>query len=294
MRRMTAHTARLTSRALIRVAGPDWRSFLQGLLTQDVEGLADGEARFAALLTPQGKMLFDLFVVGDGDGALLDVAADRRDALVQRLAIYRLRAKGEIAADDREVFAAWGEDAGDMFRPEGEVRVPAIVPDPRLPALGWRIYADRDTYRAEGPEHVPSTLPEDAYQTHRLGLGVPDPAVDAVPDKTYPIEANFDLLNGIDFRKGCFVGQETTSRMKRRGVIKNRMLPIVFEGPPPAFGAELLAGDLRAGEVLSGRDGRAMALVRLDRVEGAALSVDGRAVAVERPGWWPTAADPLP
>jgi len=278
MRPMTAQTARLTSRALIRVAGPDWRSFLQGLLTQDVETLGDGEARFAALLTPQGKVLFDLFVAGDGDGALLDVAADRRDALLQRLAIYRLRAKVEIAPDDRDVFAAWG---GDMFRPEGAVRVPAMVQDPRLPALGVRIYGD--THRPGGPEHVPSA--EDAYAAHRLALGVPDPAVDAVPDRTYPIEANFDLLNGIDFRKGCFVGQETTSRMKRRGVIKNRMLPIVFDGPPPAFGAELLAGELRAGEVLSGRDGRAMALVRLDRIEGAALSVDGRPVRVERPGY---------
>lgn len=265
MRRMTAQTARLASRALVKVAGPDWRSFLQNILTNDVEGLEDGQARFAALLTPQGKVLFDLFVVPEGDGALLDVAADRREGFVQRLTLYRLRAKVEIAPDERGVFAAWG-DGG-----EGGVE------DPRLPALGRRIYGEAE-----------ATASEDDYAAHRLALGVPDPAVDAVPDRTYPIEANFDLLNGIDFRKGCFVGQETTSRMKRRGVIKNRMLPVVFEGEAPAFGAELLAGELRAGEVLSGREGRAMALVRLDRIEGAALTVDGRAVAVERPGWWPT------
>lgn len=287
MRPMTAQTARLTSRALVKVAGPDWRSFLQTILTNDVEGLEDGQARFAALLTPQGKVLFDLFVVPDGDGALLDVAADRRDSFVQRLTLYRLRARVEIAADDRAVFASWGGDAGDLARPTGSVRAPLVVEDPRLPALGWRIYAEGDTHRAGGPEHVP-VQDEDAYHAHRLALGVPDSAVDAIPDRTYPIEANFDLLNGIDFRKGCFVGQETTSRMKRRGVIKTRMLPIVFEGEPPAFGAELLAGELRAGEVLSGRDGRAMALVRLDRIEGAALTADGRAVAVERPGWWPS------
>lgn len=253
--------ARLHSRALVRISGPDWRSFLQGLLTQDVETLAEHEARFAALLTPQGKLLFDLFVIGTSDGALLDVAADRRDALIQRLSIYRLRAKVEITADDGPVFASW------------EQSMPGGVVDPRLPVLGWRLYGgDAET-----------TAGEDDYQAFRLAQGVPDPAADAVPDKTYPIEANFDLLNGIDFAKGCFVGQETTSRMKRRGVIKNRMVAISFEGPAPDFGAEILAGDLRAGEVLSGAEGRAMALVRLDRVEGEDLTVAGRPVRVDQP-----------
>jgi folate-binding protein YgfZ len=115
---------------------------------------------------------------------------------------------------------------------------------------------------------------------------VPDPDADCPAESAYPIEANFDLLAGIDFQKGCFVGQETTSRMKRRGMIKNRMLPIAYDGPPPPFGAEVLAGERRAGEVLSGQDGRAMALLRLDRIEGVALSVDGRAVSVERPGYF--------
>jgi folate-binding protein YgfZ len=114
---------------------------------------------------------------------------------------------------------------------------------------------------------------------------VPDPLRDCPDDKTYPIEADFDLLHGVDFRKGCFVGQETTSRMKRRGAIRSRMVPIVFEGPPPPFGAELLAGELRAGEVRSGREGRAIALVRLDRAAGAALSVDGRPARLDAPAW---------
>lgn len=253
--------ARLNSRALVHISGPDWRSFLQGLLTQDVETLAEHEARFAALLTPQGKLLFDLFVVGTADGALLDVAADRREALIQKLAMYRLRAKVEIRADDGPVFASW------------EQSMPGGVIDPRLPVLGWRLYGGQ----------VATTAGEEDYQAFRLAQGVPDPAADALPDKTYPIEANFDLLNGIDFAKGCFVGQETTSRMKRRGVIKNRMVAITFDGPAPDFGAEILAGELRAGEVLSGVDGRAMALVRLDRIEGGDLTVDGRPVRVSPP-----------
>jgi hypothetical protein len=262
--------AQLQSRALVSITGPDWRSFLQGLLTQDVESLAAGEARFSALLTPQGKLLFDLFVVGAEDGCLVDVAAARRDDLIRRLIMYRLRAKVEIAAADMAVSALWPAEAGAA----GGGR----VADPRLAALGWRGYG---AVAPEGAEAVD----EAAYHRHRLALGVPDPEGDCPPETTYPIEANFDLLGGIDFAKGCFVGQETTSRMKRRGQIKNRMLPIAFDGPPPPFGAEVLAGERRAGEVLSGQAGRAMALLRLDRIEDVALSVDGREVSVEWPAY---------
>jgi len=269
---MTAQPAYapLASRALVAVAGPDWRAFLQGLLTQDVETLQPGEARFAALLTPQGKLLFDLFVIGRDDGCLIDVAADRRAALVQRLTIYRLRAKVEITALDAAVLALWPS-------PDGSPPVGWSV-DPRLPALGLRGYG------AAAPDGA-ALADEAAYDAHRLALGVPDPDRDAPSETTYPIEADFDLLGGIDFKKGCFVGQETTSRMKRRGMIKNRMLPISFDGEPPAFGSEVLAGERRAGEALSGQDGRATALLRLDRIDGAVLSVDGRPAVVERPGY---------
>ncbi|WP_374572954.1 folate-binding protein YgfZ [Phenylobacterium sp.] len=266
----------LKSRALIAVSGPDWRGFLQGLITQDVESLKPGEARFGALLTPQGRLIYDLFVVGRDDGsAWIDAAAEHRAALIARLSMYRLRAKVEIAADGTEVSALFGEP---LPAPGG-----GWVADPRLSALGLRGYG------AEAPAHA-AIADEDAYEAHRLALGAPGPA-DWGVEKTYPIEADFDLLAGIDFKKGCFVGQETTSRMKRRGQIKSRMAPIVFDGPAPAPGAEILAGELRAGQVLSGRPGRAMALVRLDRIEGAALTVEGRAVAVERPAWWEDAAE---
>lgn len=259
---MTTRIARLDSRALVRVSGPDARPFLHNLLTQDVETLAGGELRFGALLSPPGRLLFDLFLHGEADGVLLDVAADRREALLQRLSMYRLRAAVALEADDRPVFASW-PDVADGF-----------VADPRLSALGGRRHGggiDTDATEAD-------------WQAHRLAVGVPDPATDAPPDRTYPIEADFDLLNGIDFQKGCFVGQETTSRMKRRGSIKNRMLPLAFDGPPPSFGAEVLNGGLRAGEVLGGMEGAAMALLRLDRLDGV-LTVDGRPVTVRRPEW---------
>jgi len=263
---MTVRIAPLDSRALIRVSGPDARPFLHTLLTQDVETLADGQLRFGALLSPPGRLLFDLFLWGEADGVVLDVAADRRESLLQRLAMYRLRAQIAVVADDRPAFAAWGGPLPDGF-----------VTDPRAPELGGR--------RIGGAS--PTDASEDDWQVHRLSVGVPDPAVDAPSDKTYPIEANFDLLNGIDFRKGCFVGQETTSRMKRRGAIKTRMLPLAFDGPAPAFGTEVLKGELRAGEVLSGRNGAAMAALRLDRLDGA-LTLDGRTVEVRWPTWMPS------
>ena len=258
------HIARLDSRALIRVAGADARPFLHNLLTQDVETLKGSEVRFGALLSPPGRLLFDLFLIGEADAVLLDVAAERREALVQRLSMYKLRARVEVAVDDRPVFASWPE-VGTGF-----------VVDPRLSQLGGRAYGVDPT----------ATATEADYSAHRLALGVPDPFADAGSDRTYPIEANFDLLNGIDFAKGCFVGQETTSRMKRRGTIKNRMLPLAFEGPPPAFGAEVLNGERRAGEALTGITNAAMALMRLDRSEGE-LTVDGQAARAWRPVWMP-------
>lgn len=257
--------AHLASRSLIALGGPDWRGFLQGLITQDVETMAPGEARFGALLTPQGRLLYDLFVVERETGAWLDVAAEHRAAILQRLMMYRLRAKVEITADETPVFAA--------FSPGSVPEDPkGFVADPRLPELGWRGYGAFE-----------ATTDEAAYVSHALRLGVPGPA-DWGSDKIYPIEANFDLLNGIDFKKGCFVGQETTSRMKRRGVVKSRMLPLHFDGAPPPPGAEVLNGDLRAGVVLSGVEGRCMALMRLDRVSDS-LTVDGRPVVAERPAW---------
>ena len=291
--------AHLKTRAVIAVGGPEARSFLQGLLTQDVETLAPGELRFGALLTPQGRLLHDLFILGRDDGVWLDVAAGQRGALLQRLTMYRLRAKVELAAMDVGVFAAFPApssvipEAAQRLSGTPEPRTPPLGPsatarqdglaagmtaccvDPRLLALGWRGYGAAE-----------ATTEEARHDAHCLSLGIPGPA-DWGTDKTYPIEANFDLLNGIDFAKGCFVGQETTSRMKRRGIIKNRMLAIIFEGSAPAPGTEVLAGSLRAGEVLSGGDGRAMALVRLDRALGAALTVDGRNARVETPDWMP-------
>jgi folate-binding protein YgfZ len=268
----TIRTARLDDRAVVEVSGPDWRGFLQGLLSQDVESLARGEIRYAALLSAPGRLLFDLFVVGQEEGCLLDCAAERREALIRSLTLYRLRAKVAILPREESVWARWNAGAAD----------PPWMTDPRLASLGYRAYAARP------PAAVNAAAAD--LTAHALRLGVPGPA-DFGVDKTYPIEANFDLLNGIDFHKGCFVGQETTSRMKRRGTLKTRMAPIAFEGPPPAPGADLLCGDLRAGEALSGAQGLAMAALRLDRADGEARTLpDGRPWRPLWPDWMPRAA----
>lgn len=258
--------ARLESREAVAISGPDWRDFLQGLITQDVLTLRPGEIRFGALLTPQGRLLFDLFVVGQGDDCLIDCAAATCDALIERLTMYRLRAKVRIERTTMAVFALWGDGALEGF-----------MTDPRTPGLGWRAYGGVPPAHAEAAS-------EAEYDSHRLSLGIPGSG-DWGTDATYPIEANFDLLAGIDFKKGCFVGQETTSRMKRRSAIRSRLVPIDFDGLPPDPGAELLAGSLRAGEVRSVHGNRAMALVRLDRLQAGTLTY-----ASGRP-WqpvWPT------
>ena len=252
----------LEDRAVIRLSGPDWRSFLQGLVSQDVESLRPGELRYAALLTPQGRLRWDLFLYGEDDGAAIEVAASARDELAKALTLYRLRAKATIAPTDDPVVVAWGEPpAGDGWRV-----------DPRLAAFGWR----RLGGAPEGPAGD--------HRAHRLALGVADPAEDAA-EPLYPIEANLDLLNGIDFKKGCFVGQETTSRMKRRGPVKSRIAPIAYDGAPPPAGSEVLAGELRAGWVLSGIEGRSLALLRIDRAVGQALKVEDRPVRLDLPAW---------
>ena len=257
----------LEDRAVIRLSGPDCRSFVQGLITQDLESLQPGGLRYGALLTPQGRLRFDLIIYGEADGLALDVAAGARDELVQALTLYRLRAKVQITPSAEPVLAAWGDASpGDGWRP-----------DPRLAGLGWRRLAET---AQEG---------DGDYAAHRRSLGLADPAVDAI-EPLYPIEANLDLLNGIDFKKGCFVGQETTSRMKRRGPVKTRIAPIAYEGAPLEPGQEVTAGELRAGRVLSGGlaaggGGLSLALLRIDRAVNQALSVGNRPVRLDLPPW---------
>ena len=193
----------------MRVAGEDWRAFLQGLITQDVETLAPGELRFGALLTPQGRLLYDLFLLGEADGVLARLRRRARDG-------------ADRPADDLSAAGQGGDRAIRQRRssPAGERTAPPPPLASPIPACRSSASAPMRARRGGGGAD---------YDAHRLASACPPPS-DFGADATYPIEANFDLLNGIDFKKGCFVGQETTSRMKRRGTIKSRMAPVAWEG----------------------------------------------------------------
>ncbi len=251
--------ALLPDRAVVAVSGPDALPFLQGILTCNVETLPEGEARLGALLTPQGKIQFDFLVSRTGDGFRLDVAAERVPDLVKRLGLYRLRAKVSIAADPTlGGAAAWNgaETAAETVR----------VRDGRLPALGERLYFSQGAFSADATE--------DAYHAHRIGLGVPEGGRDFALSDAFPHEALMDQLGGVDFKKGCYVGQEVVSRMQHRGTARTRILPIVYrDGPAPEPGTEVTAGARSLGVTGSRAGDRGLATIRLDRL-GDALAAD--------------------
>ena len=269
MEAMNQRVARLDHRALIRVEGAKARPFLNRLLTQQVETLAPGDLRYGALLTPQGRLLYDLFLFGDADGVTLDVDAEARAAIALRLNAYRLRAAVTVTPVEGGVFALWGvDDAPASWRR-----------DPRSPAAGFRFAGDAP------PDVGAQPVASAAYRDHRAALGLTDAAQDGLHDKAYATEANLDLANGVDFAKGCFVGQETTSRMKRRGGVRSRVLPV--EAPGAVVGDQVDAGGRRAGEVVSAGS-PALALLRLDRALDplARPSVNGAPARVVIPDAW--------
>ena len=250
--------ALLPDRTVVAVSGSDALPFLQGILTCNVETLPEGEARLGALLTPQGKIQFDFLVSRSDDGFRLDVAAERVADLVKRLGLYRLRAKVTVAADPTlGVAAAWdgAETAAETVR----------VRDGRLPALGERLYFAEGAFSADATE--------DAYHAHRIGLGVPEGGRDFAFGDAFPHEALMDQLGGVDFKKGCYVGQEVVSRMQHRGTARTRILPIVYrDGPAPEPGTEVIAGARSLGFTGSAAGDRGLATIRLDRL-GDALAI---------------------
>jgi folate-binding protein YgfZ len=257
----------LDDRAVIAVSGPEARDFLQGLVTNDVARVAPGSPCYAALLTPQGKILFD-FLIGERDGALvLDCAASARDALAKRLSLYRLRAKVEIAPRD-DLIVAWSEAETAPF-----------VRDPRHPGLGFRAIVPRD----EGP----SARGAEAFQALRLSLGVPE-GRDFGQDRMFALDSDLDELSGIAFDKGCYVGQELTARMKHRGTARKRLLRVTGDAALPPSEVPVSADGREVGTLQSVYDRIGFALLRLDRldeVRDATLNAGGIAVRVERPEW---------
>ena len=268
----------LDDRAVLAISGPQARDFLQGLVTNDiVGGLAPGAGLYTALLSPQGKILFD-FLMTEGDGALLlDVALETRDALLKKLKMYKLRAKLEIEARDQlAVFVDLKGHPQNRVVPYADRAV--SFPDPRLAALGMRSIGAR----AEMPANLPGPR---AYHQHRLALGVPEGS-DFGFEKIFALDAGLAELNGVSFTKGCYIGQELTSRMKHRATSRKRILTVRAEAPLPASGA-VTRGGTEIGELISTHGNTAFALIRLDRLEESQGDVTAAqiSVALHKPAW---------
>jgi tRNA-modifying protein YgfZ len=278
-------SAVLHDRGVVKVSGPDAASFLQNLLTGDVTGIAEEHAGFSALLSPQGKILFDGLVArvpdADGGGFLIDTSRSMAGDFVKRLMMYKLRAK--VTIEDMStilgIVAFWG--AATASSEDG-----LAFPDPRWAGLGSRLITAR-----EGIEALADATPE-AYHAHRTGEGVPEAGQDYVANETFPHEACMDQLNGIDFRKGCYIGQEVVSRMEHRGSGgRTRVVPILYtEGFGANEGIPVTAGDRIIGTTGSQVRGRGFAILRLDRYEealaaGESIMTGGLAFSLAKPGW---------
>jgi folate-binding protein YgfZ len=252
--------ALLADRAVLRVTGTDARKFLQGMLTNDVGKLADGQAIYAGLLAPQGKILFEMFVVAVKGDFLIDVANDRLAELTKRLGFYRLRSKVEMKEEaDLMVAAVWGASPR---LPDGAI----AYPDPRLATLGHRVLLPGGaSFRELGC----ASAAEADYHAMRIKLGVPEGGRDYSFGDTFPHEALFDQLNGVDFKKGCYVGQELVSRMEHRGLARKRIVPIEGEAELPPSGTQVTAGGVPIGTIGSSSGTSGLALIRLDRAEEA-------------------------
>jgi hypothetical protein len=286
----------LPARGVIEVAGEDRVAFLQGLVSNDVAKASATRAIYAALLTAQGRYLFDFFIVALGNALYLDAEAARLAELQKRLAVYKLRAKVTLADASARfvVAAAWGDGTDTAFGLSGTGAAKSFAGggaylDPRLGALGARFLGPRESGLEAIAKAGFARADDDAYDRHRLALGVPDGARDLPPEKALPMEAGFDELNGIDWQKGCYMGQELTARMKYRALVKKRLLPVIIDGALPAPGTAITRDGAEAGELLSGRDGHALALLRLDAVAaaagGAALVAGTARVVPAQPDW---------
>jgi tRNA-modifying protein YgfZ len=276
----------LPDRGVVKVSGEDARNFLNGLVTTDVTELKPAQGRFGALLTPQGKIVVDFLITeapgGHGGGFLFDCPRALAKTLTDKLAFYKLRAKVAVEnlSDSLGVIAAW----------DGE---PAVTPDlafadPRDQALGWRILAPQELAAKVAALIGADLVDASAYEAHRIACGAPRGGLDFTYGDAFPHETNMDRLHGVDFDKGCYVGQEVVSRMQHRGSARTRTVKILLDGPSPEPGATILAGDKAVGTMGSTAGEMGLALIRTDRVAdalsaGLALTAGGLDIRLAEP-----------
>jgi folate-binding protein YgfZ len=276
----------LPDRGVVKVTGADARDFLNGLVTTDVTLLRPGLGRFGALLTPQGKIIADFLITeapaGHGGGFLIDCPGALAQGLADKLGFYKLRAKVAVEnlSDSFGVLAAWDGD-------------PSVTPDlafadPRNPALGWRILVPAELAQKVADLIGAELVQSSAYDAHRIAAGVPRGGLDFMYGDAFPHETNMDRLHGVDFDKGCYVGQEVVSRMQHRGTARTRTVRIVLEDFSPEPGTAILAGDKPVGTIGSTAGQNGLALIRIDRAAdalaaGVALTAGGLAIRIAEP-----------
>jgi tRNA-modifying protein YgfZ len=265
----------LNDRTVLKISGPDAKPFLQGLVTNDMGRLAPGRSIYAALLTPQGKIISDFILSEAGEAILVDCAASRAPDLAARLKKFRLRAKVQVEEAGPTLAVLSSPDA-----PPANIAVQSAAIDPRLPELGWRWILEAETLQTLDIEHEPHA----SYDRHRIECGVPDSDLDLKPETFFPLDCNFEELQGVDFNKGCYVGQELTARMKHRATSRRRILPVAGAAPLPPHGTSLRVGDMEAGEMLGSQGPIGLAILRLDRLgESREVLAGDRALQVGRP-----------
>jgi folate-binding protein YgfZ len=280
--------ALLLDRGVVKVAGPDARIFLNGLVTADLARLAPAQPRYAALLTPQGKIIVDVIVAEapaeDGGGFLLDCPRALGGTLVEKLKFYKLRAKVTVedVSDALGVLAIWDGAADTDYG--------LVYPDPRLSALGLRAIVPPQVAKEAAADLGAELVDALAYEAHRIALGVPRGGLDFVYGDAFPHEADLDQLNGVDFKKGCYIGQEVVSRMEHRGTARTRIVQVTAEQHSPDVGLPVMAGDKQVGITGSSAGSRGLAMLRLDRVadalaSGTPLVAGGIALQARKPDW---------
>ena len=286
--------ALLPERGVVKVAGEDARKFLNGLLTTDIAKVTPERASFSALLTPQGKIMVDMIVAeapaADGGSFFLDCPRALALTLTDRLNFYKLRAKVmvEDLSEVLGVMAAWGGASTTEYG--------LCYADPRLPALGLRCMLPPHL-AAEAAADLGATLVDAReYEAHRIALGLPRGGHDFQYNDTFPHEADMDQFNGIDFEKGCYVGQEVVSRVEHRGTARKRVVPVAYQDFAAEAGVPVMAGEIAIGVMGSSAGGRGLAMLRLDRVgdalaAGTPLMSGGMPLTPVRPDWaqfeWP-------
>lgn len=286
-------------RGVLRVGGAEAEAFLQGLVSNDVSAAGPDRAVYAALLTPQGKFLHDFFVLRQGEAFLLECEGGRRADLLQRLKRYRLRSKVDLAdeTDSWRVALVWGElvsgepvsgeGASDAGRGWGEGAI--AYADPRLPDLGLRVLvpAGQAAAMPDGLADGLVEVPPQAYDRLRLSLGVPAAPEELQVERSFLMESGFGDLNGIDWRKGCYVGQEVTARTKYRGLVRRRLTPVTISGGTPAEDGKIWQDGRDVGDLRSHRDGLGIAMLKLEALDKPApLECGAATLTPARPRWW--------